>query len=302
MGVVLDESGKLEKIGSMANRHFGKFADVWKHLSLMEVLAREQPVRYAETHAGSAAYALVDDAERRFGVRHFVDAACRHPALAQSRYLALIAPLLGRVKPLYPGSALLAMRALGAETTYLFCDLDPASVVDLRAWTLRVGAGRAEVAHGDGVATTARWLDQGGGERSAVHVDPFDPDAKGESGLSALELAARVVDQGQVLIYWYGYDWPEQAAWAFETLGALTGRDLWCGDMMIVDQSGAGRHGDLGAATTPGTGCGVVLGNATAETVAACERLGHALAEVYQGATLPSGELGGVRFAAFCAT
>ena len=50
----------------MANQHFGKFADVWKHLLLVEVLAREQPARYAETHAGSGAYRWIDDAERRF--------------------------------------------------------------------------------------------------------------------------------------------------------------------------------------------------------------------------------------------
>lgn len=39
----------------MANRHFGKFADAWKHLVLGEVLVATSPARYAETHAGSAA-------------------------------------------------------------------------------------------------------------------------------------------------------------------------------------------------------------------------------------------------------
>ncbi len=46
----------------MTNRHFGGFADLWKHLVLTEVLAAVKPQRYAETHAGSAAYPLLDDA------------------------------------------------------------------------------------------------------------------------------------------------------------------------------------------------------------------------------------------------
>jgi len=51
----------------MANRHFGKISDVWKHAVLAEVLEREPPGCYAETHAGSGAYAVVHDREREFG-------------------------------------------------------------------------------------------------------------------------------------------------------------------------------------------------------------------------------------------
>lgn len=107
-----------------------------------------------------------------------------------------------------------------------------------------------------------------------------------------------MVDRGHALIYWYGYDEPDRVSWAYHTLRELTGRDLWCGDAMVVDASGRGTRGDLGVATTPGTGCGVVLGNVTAQTAAACERLGQAVAHAYRGATLPSGSPGGVRFTA----
>lgn len=61
---------------------------------------------------------------------------------------------------------------------------------------------------------------------------------------------------------------------------------------MIVDEFGRGGQGDLGVATTPGTGCGVVLGNVTSQAAAACDRLGLALARAYMGATLPSGQGG----------
>jgi 23S rRNA A2030 N6-methylase RlmJ len=52
----------------MANTHFSKLSDVWKHAALAEVLEREPPRRYAETHAGSGAYPIVHDGERQFGI------------------------------------------------------------------------------------------------------------------------------------------------------------------------------------------------------------------------------------------
>jgi 23S rRNA A2030 N6-methylase RlmJ len=282
----------------VANRHFGKFADVWKHLMLVEVLAREKPTRYAETHAGSAAYRMVNDPERDFGVRHFVRAASDHEALARSVYLELIAPFLQRGEPLYPGSALLAMTALGSDVSYLLCDLDGTSAVDLRHWARHLGVGRVEVAQADGMTTTARWLGAGDGAPTLVHIDPFDPYPRDGAGQSALELAAEVVEQGHVLVYWYGYDEPDRAAWAHRELVEMTARDLWCADAMVTDASGSGTPGDLGEATTAGTGCGVIFGNLTNEAALACEQLGGAVARAYCGAMLPSGASGGIRFTA----
>jgi 23S rRNA A2030 N6-methylase RlmJ len=57
----------------MANRHFGKAGDVWKHLMLCEVLAALKPTHYAESHAGTGVYDLVRDDERNYGVGHFLE-------------------------------------------------------------------------------------------------------------------------------------------------------------------------------------------------------------------------------------
>ena len=65
----------------MANTHFGKLADVWKHLPLAEILAIERPPTYWETHAGGGAYAMADDPERRYRRRpRFVQLADAVPA------------------------------------------------------------------------------------------------------------------------------------------------------------------------------------------------------------------------------
>ena len=117
----------------MANRHFGNIGDVWKHAVLAEVLEREPPGWYAETHAGSGAYAVVRSGGRQYGFLRFLEVAPRFPVLARSRYRAIAASYLEREPALYPGSALLAMTVLGDAASYLLCDLDPESVTALSA-------------------------------------------------------------------------------------------------------------------------------------------------------------------------
>jgi 23S rRNA A2030 N6-methylase RlmJ len=277
----------------MANRHFGKISDVWKHAALAEVLQREPPRRYAETHAGSGAYPIVHDGERRFGILRFLDVAAGSAVLARSRYRAIAASWLNG-HGLYPGSALLAMTVLGDASSYLLCDLDPGSAADLRRWARELSLHRCEIAQADGMAAVAAWLDRHAGKPGLVHIDPFDPDARGPGGYSAFDLAARVASSGTPLVYWYGYDQPSEQAWAYSRLTAQACAPLWCGDMMVTGTSR--KAGDLGRATTPGTGFGVILANLQAGTVGACTAMGNAVADAYAGAPLPDGSRGNLIF------
>lgn len=135
----------------MANRHFAQLADVWKHLPLVEVISIERPNRYWESHAGSATYETLDDAERRYGALTFLEVAPRRPALARSRYLTHLRAMCdppGELAP-YPGSPLLAALELGSTCSYVLCDLDPDSVADLRSAARRLDlASRTEVVVG----------------------------------------------------------------------------------------------------------------------------------------------------------
>lgn len=297
----------------MANRHFGNIADVWKHAVLLEVLAREQPGRYAETHAGSADYPLVATAEKEFGILRFLELAPTSPELARSVYLASVLPFARAAPPLYPGSALLAMSLLGDHCSYLLCDLDPDSAAGLRRRAAGLGLHYCEVAEADGMTAVAAWLASGhpgnaagaaaagGGQPGStgpavVHVDPFDPYASEPGGLSALALAGRAADAGAALVYWYGCEEPGESAWAFRELAKLTAAGLWCGDLMMTDAAGGGRPGNLGRATTPGTGFGMVLANVAPGTLAACAELGRALAGAYTDVALPDGTRGSLVF------
>ena len=277
----------------MANRHFGNLADVWKHAVLVEVLEREPPGWYAETHAGSGAYAVRHDAEREFGVLRFLEVAPRFAALARSRYRAIAASYVGRDPGLYPGSALLAMTVLGDASSYLLCDLDRGSLTDLRRWSRELGLHRCEVAEANGMTAVAAWLDRAARGPRLVHIDPFDPDARGPGGYSALELAARVADSGARLVYWYGYDEPGAQGRAHQQLAALTKAPLWCGEVMVTGPSDSLR--DLGRTTTPST-FGIILANVQAATTGACAALGNALCAAYADAILPDGSPASLAF------
>ena len=278
----------------MANRHFGKIADVWKHAALAEVLEREPPGWYAETHAGSGAYPIVHDLEREFGILRFLEIAPRFAVLARSPYRLTAASYVEGDPSLYPGSALLAMTMLGDATSYLLCDLDPESVTDLRRWSGELGLHNCEVAETDGMAAVAAWLDDEARGSGLVHIDPFDPDARSPGGYSALELAALVADSGTRLVYWYGYHERGDQSWAHQKLATLTKVPLWCGDVLVTGATDA--PGDLGRATTPGTGFGVILANVRADTAGACAALGEALSEAYAGAIFPDGNPGNLDF------
>ena len=277
----------------MANPHFGKLADVWKHAALSEVLELELPRRYAETHAGSGAYPIVHDAEREFGILRFLQVAAWSEVLTRSRYNAVAAFWLNG-RGLYPGSALQAMTILGDDSSYLLCDMDPESAADLQYWGRELNLSRCEVAQADGMAAVAAWLDQDAGQPGLVHIDPFDPDAPGPAGYSALDLAVRVAESGTPLVYWYGYEESGEQAWAYARLASQTPTPLWCGDVLVTGTSST--PGDLGIATTPGTGFGVILANVQAATADACTALGNALAEAYAGVVFTDGSRGSLNF------
>lgn len=278
----------------MANHHFGKLADVWKHLVLAEVLAETKPARYAETHAGSAAYPMVDDPERRFGVLGFLSTLTAASPIAGAAFARVIGRFVDDQPSTYPGSTLQAMRLLGDDCSYLLCDLDPSSAEDLRTWARRLGLTRCEVAQRDGMAAVGAWLQEPA--QLVVHIDPFDPFERTDGGLSAVELAARVAGAGHTLVYWYGFSKPADSSWAVRAIAELTDAALWCGDFLVTRHDGmTDDDGDLGEATTPGTGCGVVLANVAPALARRCEALARALVEQYDGHVLPTGEPGALR-------
>jgi hypothetical protein len=290
------------------NRYFANIGDVWKHLVLAELLALEPPAEYWETHAGSASYPLTHSPDRDYGVYWFVEHAGGQADLARSRYAVELERLVGGSgsPSEYPGSALWAMRALGPSARYLLCDLDPASSASLRAAAAALGlAEQARVLETDGMRTVLEEAERFEGDpRSVVvTVDPFEPFVA-PGGLSALEVAADLIEAGFRVVYWYGYDMPEQRSWPMGALRGYAERpdvSLWCGDIVLSEALGHSEQeveALLAEAEGPGAGCGVVCGNFLPSSGESCGRLGAAVVAAWRGARLPNGSPGELAFAA----
>jgi 23S rRNA (adenine2030-N6)-methyltransferase len=290
------------------NRYYGNIGDVWKHLVLAELLALEPPTRYWETHAGSASYPLKHSPDRDYGIYRLLERGGSVPELAGSRYAAELKRLSGGGKAPadFPGSALLAMQMLGDKADYLLCDIDPESVASLSAAAAELGLSEKEVVReADGMTTVleeARRLKGKQGE-VIVTIDPFEP-FEVAGGVSALELAASLIENDFRVIYWYGYDAPEQRTYPMGVLREYareSGASVWCGDLMLVATAGHSEQEVeelLAGAEGPGAGCGIVCGNFSQASLERCARLGEAVAKAWEDARLPNGSPGALEFTA----
>jgi len=290
------------------NRFFGNLGDVWKHLALAEVLALEPPKHYWETHAGSASYPLTHSPDRDYGVYRFLEHGGSVPELAESRYASELRRLSsgGEAPATYPGSALLTMRMLGEGADYLLCDLDPESTASLRAAAAELGLAEQErVRDADGMTTVLEEARRFEGDPSevVVTIDPFEPFVVA-GGASALEVAASLISSGFKVVYWYGYDAPEQRAYPIGMLreyARTAGATVWCGDLMLTAAAGHSEQeveALLAGTDGPGAGCGVVCANFLPASIERCAALGEGLAKAWQDARLPNGSPGSLEFLA----
>ena len=290
------------------NRYYANIGDVWKHLVLAELLALEPPEHYWETHAGSASYPLTHSPDRDYGVYRFLECGDSVPELAESRYAVELRRLSegGEAPKSYPGSALLTMRMLGKGAEYLLCDLDPESTASLRAAAAELGLAKHErVRDADGMTTVMEEARQFEGDPSdvVVTIDPFEPFVVA-GGASALEVAAVLISGGFKVVYWYGYDAPEQRAYPIGMLREYAreaGTTVWCGDLMLTAAAGQSEReveALLAGTDGPGAGCGVVCGNFQPASVERCAALGESLAKAWQDAALPNGSPGSLEFLA----
>jgi len=284
----------------MTNRHFGRISEVWKHLVLAEVLAIERPEALLDTHAGDALYPVVADPERSYGVMAFNDVVDDHPTLRDSAYATVLSSLRsGPSLDGIPGGPLVSMEVLGQDAEYVFCDLDQNSADNIRDAAASRGVRSAQVLTTDGMGAIQAALATRNPANLVVFIDPFDHHAVGPSGLSALKVAVEAARAGAVLVYWYGYNRLDRRHWIVDELTLRDGvLNWWCGDLMVSAEDADMIGGDLGVASSPGTGSGLVCINGSAAAIERCTLLGTALAAAYRDRPLPSGQAGALDFLA----
>lgn len=154
--------------------HAGNFADVHKHVLLLEVLRaltrKDKGLLFVDTHAGRGDYELhpgdaAHPAEWQAGAAKLLAAEPRHPALIRYRELLLAGKRGGSL--LYPGSPLLALGQLREVDRAVFFEAQREEAGHLRKQI----TGRARVECGDGFAgLKALWPPPE--RRGCVLIDP----------------------------------------------------------------------------------------------------------------------------------
>jgi len=156
--------------------HAGNFADVHKHVLLLEVLAaltrKDKGLLFVDTHAGRGDYDLhpgdvAHPAEWQAGAAKLLAAAPRHAALA--RYREIVATGAHGASLIYRGSPLLAAQALRAVDRAVFFETQREEAGHLRK--LLAGHDRMRVEVGDGFAGVRALLPPPE-RRGCILIDP----------------------------------------------------------------------------------------------------------------------------------
>jgi 23S rRNA A2030 N6-methylase RlmJ len=290
----------------MANRHYAKIGDVWKHLVLTELLRTEIPAIYWESHAGAADYRLSHSLARDYGAYYFFQNAQRSELLRRSSYHAILRRFAsGTGEPQrYPGSPRIAMEMLkDAASRFLFCDLDQDSLSTIRQRARELGlAARVETEHANGVTTLRRKvaiLSQADAPHVFAPLDPYLPFARDDDGRDCADLFCELTAKGARVMLWYGFGSEDELAVLMKELRTVAAAHslrtadhrIWRGEIVL-----AAMH-DSDFDINPGVmGCGVLCSNIGANAVSACAKLGQELARIYSDARFPEGSTGALQF------
>lgn len=247
--------------------HAGNFADVLKHVALVEVLhlltAKPKPLFLLDTHAGAGAYDLTGEEARRGGEAAagiFRVLAAMAPPLAVARYLAAVrgydqycghrGPGLAR----YPGSPRLMKSAARATDRIVLCELQPEQMGHLR----REFAGDRQVSlrEEDGYAVLKATMPPAE-RRGLVLIDP--PYERNDDALRAVRAVAQAYRRFATGVYMLWY--PVKAdATARRIVSDMTALDLprtMCIELTVAAGAGERRSGRRASLL----GCGLAVVN-----------------------------------------
>ena len=202
----------------MTYTHFGKQADVLKHLLLCELLRIEKPQVYVETNAACAQYALERTPEQEYGIYHFLKKAgaaekeCmperaeyHHPkgALRRSAYYQQESEAMQANR--YIGSPGLAMNILGDTARYIFFDIESAPLENVSQYAATNGLKECiTLFNRDSIEGTLELLSSLPAS-SFLHIDPYEIDKPGRNDRTYLDVFIEAAKAGMRCFLWYGY-------------------------------------------------------------------------------------------------
>lgn len=186
--------------------HFGKQPDVLKHLVLCEVLRRESSSIYVETNSACAIYPMKQTPEQQYGIYHFLEKVAEgdNQDLKDSTYFQLeYTEMQGGY---YLGSPALAMKIAGRKAQrFIFFDLEKSALDNVALYAERADLlPSVHLYHTDSLEGVIALLPSLHKD-TFVHIDPYEIDKKGTSGLTYLDLLIEATRLGMKCLLWYGF-------------------------------------------------------------------------------------------------
>ncbi|MGA0805750.1 MAG: 23S rRNA (adenine(2030)-N(6))-methyltransferase RlmJ [Pseudohongiellaceae bacterium] len=218
--------------------HAGNFADILKHLVLVNTLhyalRKDTPLFCLDTHAGAGLYLLDSESARKTGeaeagIRKLDFAALAakaspEGAVALQQYQDTVDHFLRMHKPAYPGSPLLAAALLRKQDHLHLCELHPADFELLVSYTHRDRRITCEQADG---YTRALALIPPAQKRAVVLIDPsYETDADYQRVVKLVSELHQRMSGAQILL-WYPVVHRRDAQHLADALVRKGIRDLW---------------------------------------------------------------------------
>lgn len=184
--------------------HYGKQADMLKHLGLCEVLSKEKPGVYVETNSACAQYTMQHSPEQKYGIYHFLKEAVRYTPLVQSLYYQIESRSMRNEK--YIGSPGLAMSVLkDSADRYIFFDLEQSSLDSVSDFAAEQGlSSHVSIKNCDSISGTLELLPLLS-EDTFLHIDPYEINRPNNKGHTYLDVFIEAARKGMKCFLWYGY-------------------------------------------------------------------------------------------------
>lgn len=267
----------------MPYTHFGKQADVWKHLSLCEVMINEQPPIYIETNSACSDYYLSNTPEQQYGIYHFIDKASDYKNLYKSNYFKLERSAMKQNK--YLGSPGLAMRLLGGITEkFIFFDIETEPLTTIAEFAAQNHiADKTETINRDSVFGVMDMLPTLP-KSTLIHIDPYGIDQPSENGFNYLDLFVKATALGLKCFLWYGFNTLDEKKSINEfithKLNNYTNANLSCVELIMET---------IQKDTTPCNpgilGSGLLTSNLSTKSISTILNYSELLINLYKGTT-----------------
>ena len=160
--------------------------------------------KYIETNSACAIYPMTQTPEQQYGIYHFLEKADEVPSLKDSIYYQLESGEMAKGN--YLGSPALAMNVLGKQAKrFVFFDLEKSALENVGTYAKQIElSASVEIHHADSSRGTIELLPSLP-TSSFIHIDPYEIDKKGDSGVTYLDVLIQATLLGMKCLLWYGF-------------------------------------------------------------------------------------------------